>query len=72
MRPVAAQALIQSLLVRIGPYAESPAESRALERAARMLGRPAPHVHRDVVAARGLRGLVAWAAERTDAEGRAG
>jgi hypothetical protein len=71
MRPVATRSRVGDLLSRIGPFAGGPAGERAVERALTMLKRPAPRVHRDVAAARGLPGLVAWAADRTEREAAA-
>jgi glutamate---cysteine ligase / carboxylate-amine ligase len=66
VRPVRTRAHINELLGQIGECAASPAEARAVERAYRLLDRPAPRAHRERVAETGLRGLVAWAAARTD------
>jgi glutamate---cysteine ligase / carboxylate-amine ligase len=71
MRPVATRARIRDLLSRIGPHAGGRAAEHAVERALIMLERPASRVHRDVAAARGLPGLVAWAADRTERNGTA-
>ena len=71
MRSVATRSRIRETLSRIVPYAGGPAGERAVERALLMLERPGPRVHRDVAAARGLPGLVAWAADRTEREGPA-
>jgi carboxylate-amine ligase len=71
MRPVATRSRVGDVLSRIGPYAGGPAGERAVERALTTLERPAPRVHRDVAAARGLPGLVAWAADRTEREAAA-
>lgn len=67
MRPVSARTRIRELLSRIGAYAGDPAAERAVEHALRMVDRPAPRAHREIVAADGLRALVAWAADRTEA-----
>ncbi len=66
MRPVATRARLAELLPRISPYAGGPAEERALERGLQMLERPAPARQREIAAANGLPGLVAWAADRTE------
>jgi carboxylate-amine ligase len=68
MRPVATRARLAELLSRIGPHAGGPAEERAIERGLELLERPGPSRQREVAAARGLPGLVAWAADRTETD----
>ena len=67
MRPVGTRARIGELLVRIAAAAETPAEAAALDRAHGMLERSGSAAHREIARARGLRGLVEWAAGRTEA-----
>jgi glutamate---cysteine ligase / carboxylate-amine ligase len=67
MRPVDTRARIGELLIRIAAAAATPAEAAAVDRAHALLERPGPKRHREIAEARGLRGLVEWAADRTEA-----
>jgi gamma-glutamyl:cysteine ligase YbdK (ATP-grasp superfamily) len=69
MRPVRARARIEDLLRRIRASAATPEAAAAVERAQGMLERPASRVHRKIARERGLRGLVQWAADRTEPGG---
>jgi glutamate---cysteine ligase / carboxylate-amine ligase len=69
MRPVRARARIEDLLRRIRASAATPEAAAAVDRAQGMLERPASRVHREIARERGLRGLVQWAADRTEPGG---
>jgi hypothetical protein len=69
MRPVQTRTRITELLDRIRSSAGSPGEAAAVDRAHGMLERPGPRVQREVAGDRGLRGLVGWAADRTEQVG---
>jgi glutamate---cysteine ligase / carboxylate-amine ligase len=67
MRPVGARTRIGELLGLVAAAAATPEDAAAVDGAYGMLERPAPTRHREIARVRGLRGLVEWAADRTEA-----